>query len=445
MPEFDLQAPYEPAGDQPKAIEQLVQGLEAGMDRQTLLGVTGSGKTFTMANVIQAVQKPTLVLSPNKTLAAQLFEEFRSLFPDNRVEYFVSYYDYYQPEAYVPSSDTYIDKETSVNEAIEQYRHSATQALAMREDVIVVASVSCIYGLGNPEEYRAQHIFLQRGETFPRGELLRDLVAILYQRNQVDLKPGTFRAKGDTLDVASPDGERVWRIELWGDEIDGLALIDPVTGKVTEELDELVIHPARHFVTPEEEMERVLQAIEEELDERLKELNRQNKLVEAQRLENRTRLDLEMLRNIGYCNGIENYSRHFDGRSPGEPPHTLLSHFPDDFLLFMDESHVGVPQVGGMYKGDRSRKETLVEHGFRLPCAIDNRPLTWEEFDAKVPQIVFVSATPGDHELEVSGQVVEQIVRPTGLVDPEIDVRPAGDQVDDLLAEIRRRVERDER
>ncbi len=445
MATFDLQAPYEPAGDQPKAIEKLVSGIEQGYDRQTLLGVTGSGKTFTMANLIQETSKATLVLSPNKTLAAQLFEEFRSLFPDNRVEYFVSYYDYYQPEAYVPQTDTYIDKETGINEQIEQYRHSATQALAMRDDVIVVASVSCIYGLGNPEEYRSQHIFLQAGETYGRESLLADLVHILYDRNEMDLKPGTFRARGDTVDVASADGETVWRVEFWGDEVDGLALIDPLTGKVLDQVDELAIPPARHFVTPEEERDRVLEAIEEQLEERLAELRRQGKELEAQRLENRTRLDLEMIREIGYCNGIENYSRHFDGRQVGEPPHTLLDHFPDDFLCFMDESHVGVPQVGGMYKGDRSRKETLVEHGFRLPCALDNRPLTWEEFDQRVPQIVFVSATPGDFEIEESEQVVEQIVRPTGLVDPEMDVRPAGDQVDDLLAEIRERAKRDER
>ncbi len=445
MPPIKLQAPYEPAGDQPKAIEELVDGIQAGLKRQTLLGVTGSGKTFTMANVIEATQKATLVLSPNKTLAAQLFEEFRSLFPDNRVEFFVSYYDYYQPEAYVPQSDTYIDKETSVNEAIEQYRHAATQALAMREDVIVVASVSCIYGLGDPKEYRAQHIFLDKGEARERDALLHDLIDILYKRNEIELAPGTFRAKGDVVEVASPDGEHVWRIEFWGSEVDRLSLIDPVTGKETQELDEMVIHPARHFVTPEEEMERILEGIEAELDQRLAELERQDKLVEAQRLETRTRMDLEMIREIGYCNGIENYSRHFTGRKPGEPPFTLLDHFPDDFLMIIDESHVAVPQVRGMYRGDRARKETLVDHGFRLPSALDNRPLRWPEFDDYVGQAVFVSATPGPHEFEVSENIVEQIVRPTYLVDPETELRPTADQVDDLLAEIRERASRDER
>jgi excinuclease ABC subunit B len=434
---FDLQAPYDPAGDQPEAIDQLVEGLEAGHDRQTLLGVTGSGKTFTMANVIEQVNRPTLILSPNKTLAAQLYDEFMSLFPDNRVEFFISYYDYYQPEAYVPQSDTYIDKETGINDAIEQYRHSATQALAMRGDVIVVASVSCIYGLGDPDEYRDQHVFLRRGEAFDRDVLLRKLVDILYERNDMDREPGTFRAQGDTVEIASPDGETVWRIEFWGDEVDHLARIHPTTGKEQQALDELVVPPAEHFVTPPEQLEPILHNIEHELEQRVAELESRDKLVEAQRVENRTRKDLEMIREIGYCNGIENYSRHFTGREPGEPPYTLLDHFPDDFLLFVDESHVAVPQVGGMFKGDRSRKETLVEHGFRLPCALDNRPLTFEEFDETVDQAVFVSATPGPHEREVSEQIVEQIVRPTYLVDPPIDVRPREDQVDDLLAEIR--------
>ncbi len=445
MDTFDLQAPYEPAGDQPQAIDELLDGLEQGMDRQTLLGVTGSGKTFTMANVIDAVDRPTLVLSPNKTLAAQLFDEFRSLFPDNRVEFFVSYYDYYQPEAYVPQSDTYIDKETGINDAIEQYRHSATQALAMRRDVIVVASVSCIYGLGNPREYRDQHLFLRRDETVDRDVVIRKLVDIHYDRNDVEREPGSFRAKGDTVEIASPDGDHVWRIEFWGDEVDHLARIDPVTGKEQTALEELAVPPAEHFVTPPGELEGILSDIEHELDQRISELEAKDKLVEAQRLETRTRKDLEMIREIGYCNGIENYSRHFSGREPGEPPYTLLDHFPDDFLTFIDESHVAVPQVGGMFKGDRSRKETLVEHGFRLPCALDNRPLRIEEFWDTVDDVVFVSATPGPHELEVSDQVVEQIVRPTYLVDPPTEVRGTEDQVDDLLAEIRDHADRGER
>jgi excinuclease ABC subunit B len=445
VPDFDLQAPYDPAGDQPQAIDELVDGLERGLDRQTLLGVTGSGKTFTMANVIEQTNRPTLVLSPNKTLAAQLYDEFQSLFPDNRVEFFVSYYDYYQPEAYVPQSDTYIDKETGINESIEQYRHSATQALAMRDDVIVVASVSCIYGLGNPATYRDQHAFLKRGEEVDRDVLLRKLVDIHYDRNDVEREPGSFRAQGDTVEIASPDGDTVWRIEFWGDEIDHLARIDPVTGKQEAALRELAVPPAEHFVTPPGELEGILSDIEHELDQRLAELEAKDELVEAQRLENRTRRDLEMIREIGYCNGIENYSRHFTGREPGKPPYTLLDHFPDDFLMFIDESHVGVPQVEGMFKGDRSRKETLVEHGFRLPCALDNRPLKPDEFWATVGDAVFVSATPGPHELEVSDRVVEQIVRPTFLVDPPIEVRGTGDQVDDLLAEIRERADRDER
>ncbi len=445
MDAFDLQAPYEPAGDQGQAIEKLVDGLEQGLDRQTLLGVTGSGKTFTMANVIEAVNKPTLVLSPNKTLAAQLYDEFKSLFPENRVEFFVSYYDYYQPEAYVPQSDTYIDKETGINDAIEQYRHSATQALAMRRDVIVVASVSCIYGLGNPKEYRDQHIFLRREQAQDRDALIRHLVDIHYDRNDIEREPGSFRAHGDTIEVASPDGDTVWRIEFWGDEIDHLARIDPLTGKQQTSLDELVIPPAEHFVTPPGQLEGILADIEHELEQRVTELESKDKLVHAQRLETRTRHDLEMIREIGYCSGIENYSRHFSGREPGEPPYTLLDHFPDDFLTIIDESHVAVPQVGGMFKGDRSRKETLVEHGFRLPCALDNRPLKIEEFWETVGPVVFTSATPSPRELELSDQVVEQIVRPTHLVDPPTEVRSTDNQVDDLLAEIRDHADRGER
>ncbi|MGQ0534952.1 MAG: excinuclease ABC subunit UvrB [Methanobacteriota archaeon] len=442
---FTLSAPFAPAGDQPAAIRSLVDGFGEGSLRQTLLGVTGSGKTFTVANVIQALQRPTLVISHNKTLAAQLYEEFREFFPENAVEYFVSYYDYYQPEAYVPQTDTYIAKETSINDEIDRLRHSATQSLMTRSDVVVVASVSCIYGLGNPTEYRNAHLIVHKGEALPRQVLLRRLVDMQYQRKDTDLARSTFRVRGDTIDVVSPDGESAFRIEYWGDAVERLARIDRTTGSVVKGLPAVALYPAKHFVTAPDELGRALAAIEEELADRLAELRRRGKLLEAQRLEQRTKFDLEMIREVGYCSGIENYSRHFDGRRPGEPPYTLLDYFPKDFLLVIDESHVTVPQVRGMYHGDRSRKEVLVEHGFRLPCALDNRPLKFEEFEARVGKVLFTSATPAAFELGTSGRVAEQVVRPTGLLDPEIEVRPARGEVEDLLGEIRKRVEAKER
>jgi excinuclease ABC subunit B len=442
---FDLVAPYAPAGDQPEAIRSLVERLRQGVRDQTLLGVTGSGKTFTMANVIQQIGKPTLVISHNKTLAAQLYEEFKEFFPRNAVEYFVSYYDYYQPEAYVPNKDLYIAKESDRNEEIEKLRHAATQALMSRDDVIIVASVSCIYGLGDPGEYREQHLVLKRGEVAPREDLLRRLISIYYTRNDTAPEWGTFRARGDTVEVRSPDGETVYRIELFGDEVDAIARVDPLTGVALEKLDTVVVHPAKHFVTPPDQMERICRQIESELEERLAELRRQDKLVEAQRLEQRTKFDLEMLRETGSCAGIENYSRHFTGKKAGEPPYCLIDYFPDDFLVVIDESHVTIPQLRGMFNGDRARKQTLVDYGFRLPSAVDNRPLRFEEFRKVTQQTLYVSATPGPYELEVSANVAEQVVRPTGLLDPVIEIRPSSGQVDDLLGEIRQRVARNER
>ncbi len=437
---FELVAPFAPTGDQPEAMARLADGIRSGVRHQTLLGITGSGKTFTMAAVIAELNRPTLVLTPNKTLASQLFGEFRELFPRNAVEYFVSYYDYYQPEAYVPSSDTYIEKDANRNESIERLRNSATRSLLERRDVIIVASVSCIYGLGSPEHYEAMSLSLARGARVERDELLRELTHMQYSRNNLDFRRGTFRARGDVIEVFPAYEEaRVIRFELFGDELEAILEVDPLRGEILAEHESIVVRPANHYVTPAERMERAIAGIEGELVERSGVLEREKKLLERQRLESRTRYDLELLRATGVCNGIENYSRWMDGRAAGEAPFTLLNYFPQDFLVFVDESHVAVPQVAGMYRGDRSRKEVLVQHGFRLPSALDNRPLRFEEWEELVPQAVFVSATPGPYELERSiGRVAEQIVRPTGLLDPAIELRPARTQVDDLLAEIRR-------
>ena len=444
---FKLVADFSPQGDQPQAIEQLTEGLHAGRRQQVLLGVTGSGKTFTMANVIAQVHKPTLVIAPNKTLAAQLYNEFRVLFPENAVRYFVSYYDYYQPEAYVPSTDTYIEKDSSINDEIDKMRHSATKALLERNDVLIVASVSCIYGLGSPEAYFDMLVFLECNAQAERDSVLRKLVDIQYQRNDYDFHRGTFRARGDVVEVFPVSEEaRAIRIEFFGDTVESIAEIDPLRGQVLRRLDKIALYPASHYVTTPDRMERAIEGIRTELAERIAQLRAENKLLETQRLEQRTLYDLEMLTEMGFCNGIENYSRHLTGRALGEPPPTLLNYFPDDWLLFIDESHVTVPQIGGMYRGDRSRKETLVEYGFRLPSALDNRPLNFQEFEALVHHVVYVSATPGDYELQkAGGVVVEQLIRPTGLMDPQIIVRPAGQQVDDLLEEIRIRIGRSER
>jgi len=444
---FKLEAPFEPSGDQPQAIAELTAGLTAGLRHQTLLGVTGSGKTLTMANVVARVNRPTLVIAPNKTLAAQLYNEFQSFFPSNAVRYFVSYYDYYQPEAYVPSTDTYIEKDASINDEIDKMRHSATKALLERNDVLIVASVSCIYGLGSPEKYFEMLVFLERGETIDRDAMLRKLVDIQYQRNDVDFHRGTFRVRGDVVEIfpAYEDASAL-RVELFGDTIESITEFDPLRGKVLRGLARVAVYPASHYVTTRDRLKDAVSAIEAELEGRLAELRAESKLLEAQRLEQRTRFDLEMLAEMGFCNGIENYSRHLDGRAVGQPPSTLLDYFPDDWLLIVDESHVTIPQIGGMYRGDRSRKGTLVEYGFRLPSALDNRPLNFQEFEAHVRQTVFVSATPGDYELERSGGVVvEQLIRPTGLMDPAVEVRGAREQVDDLLEEVRLRIERNER
>lgn len=442
---FKLQAGFEPAGDQPKAIRQLVAGIESGMRYQTLLGVTGSGKTFTMAHAIERVGLPTLVMAPNKTLAAQLANELRTFFPDSAVEYFVSYYDYYQPEAYLPRTDTYIEKDASINEEVEKLRHSATASLFSRSDVIIVASVSCIYGLGSPEDYEATTLMLAVGGEADRDETLRKLVDIRYERNDYQLARGTFRVRGDTVEVFPSYADRPLRIQFFGDTVEGIQELDPVTGELTAELARQWIFPATHYVTVDPKVRRAIVTIQEELAERLRELEGQGKLLEAQRLKMRTEYDLEMLETVGFCAGIENYSRHLSGKKPGEPPDTLLDYFPDDFLAIVDESHVTVPQIRGMYEGDRSRKEVLVEHGFRLPSALDNRPLRFDEFEARVPRFVYVSATPGDWELEVSSQIVEQIIRPTGLIDPKVVVRPVAGQIDDLIGECRERARRDER
>ena len=445
MKEFKLESPYKPLGDQPKAIKSLVEGIKNGVREQTLLGVTGSGKTFTMANVIEEVQKPTLVISHNKTLAAQLYEEFKEFFPDNAVEYFVSYYDYYQPEAYVPRTDTFIDKEASINDDIDIMRHSATQSLLSRDDVIVVSSVSCIYGIGSPEDYGEFAFGIAVGDIYERSEILRRLVFMQYERNDIEFDRGQFRVRGDVIEINPVHGTPPIRIELFGDEIDAISLIDKVTGKKQESLQRYMIFPAKHFVVGQDKMDTAISKISAELDERLNELNLTGKLLEAQRLEQRTRFDIEMLREMGYCPGVENYSMHLSGRKWGEKPYSLLKYFPDDFLTIIDESHVTVPQIRGMYNGDRARKETLVEYGFRLPSAKENRPLRFDEFESSVNQVIYVSATPAQYELSKSRNVVEQIIRPTGLVDPEVIIRPVTGQVEDLLEEVRKTAEKDER
>ncbi|EHY79198.1 excinuclease ABC subunit B [Stutzerimonas stutzeri ATCC 14405 = CCUG 16156] len=446
MSKFELVTRFQPAGDQPEAIRQMIEGIEAGLSHQTLLGVTGSGKTFSIANVIAHVQRPTLVLAPNKTLAAQLYGEFKAFFPNNAVEYFVSYYDYYQPEAYVPSSDTFIEKDASINDHIEQMRLSATKALLERPDAIIVTTVSCIYGLGSPETYLKMVLHVDRGDRLDQRELLRRLTGLQYTRNDMDFARATFRVRGDVIDIypAESDLEAV-RIELFDDEVESLSAFDPLTGEVIRKLPRFTFYPKSHYVTPRETLLDAIEGIKAELRDRLDYLRSQNKLVEAQRLEQRTLFDLEMIMELGYCNGIENYSRYLSGRDPGEPPPTLFDYLPADALLVIDESHVSVPQVGAMYKGDRSRKETLVEYGFRLPSALDNRPMRFDEWEAISPQTIFVSATPGPYEAEHAGRVVEQVVRPTGLVDPQIEVRPALTQVDDLLSEIRKCVVKEER
>ncbi|MCI2252955.1 excinuclease ABC subunit UvrB [Domibacillus sp. PGB-M46] len=444
--EFNLVSKYKPEGDQPAAIAELVEGIRSGKKHQTLLGATGTGKTFTVSNVIQEVKKPTLVIAHNKTLAGQLYSEFKEFFPNNAVEYFVSYYDYYQPEAYVPQTDTFIEKDASINDEIDKLRHSATSALFERDDVIIIASVSCIYGLGSPEEYKEMVISLRTGMEVPRNDLLRRLVDIQYERNDIDFKRGTFRVRGDVVEIfpASRD-ERCIRVEFFGDEIDRIREVDALTGEIMGDREHAAIFPASHFVTREEKMNIAIGNIEQELEERLAELRAEEKLLEAQRLEQRTRYDLEMMREMGFCSGIENYSRHLTLRPPGSTPYTLLDYFPDDFLMVIDESHVTLPQVRGMYNGDQARKQVLVDHGFRLPSAKDNRPLTFSEFEEHINQIVYVSATPGPYELEQTPEMTQQIIRPTGLLDPTIDVRPIEGQIDDLLGEINERIEKDER
>ncbi len=445
MPRFKLVSDYKPKGDQPQAIRALNKGLDKGMKHQTLLGVTGSGKTFAMANAIAHIQKPTLVISHNKTLAAQLYSEFRNFFPENAAEYFVSYYDYYQPEAYIPQTDTYIEKDSSINDEIDRLRLKATSSLMSRDDVIIVASVSCIYGLGSPDEYRELLVFLEKGEEISRKEILKRLVSIQYERNDIDFARGRFRVRGDTIEIFPAYEENAYRIELFGDEVEKITQIDPLTGKKIADCKKAIVYPAKHFVTTSSRLERAMKFIEEELQERLKELRSQNKLLEAQRLETRTRYDLEMMREIGYCTGIENYSRHLSGRRPGERPWCLLDYFPEDFLLIIDESHQTIPQLNGMYNGDISRKKTLVEHGFRLPSALDNRPLKFKEFETLMPRTMYVSATPGPYEIEKSEQIVEQIIRPTGLIDPKISVKPTENQIDDLIERIKERMENKER
>ena len=446
MPDFKLVSEYKATGDQPKAIAQLVEGLDLGYPKQIMLGVTGSGKTFTMANVIAEANRPALVIAHNKTLAAQLYSEFKEFFPENAVEYFVSYYDYYQPEAYVASTDTYIEKDAQINEEIEKMRHSATSALLERRDVIIVASVSCIYGLGSPEEYREQTLSLRVGAVYERDAILRKLVDIQYERNDINFHRGTFRVRGDSIEILPANAsERAIRIEMFGDEVDRIAEIDVVTGHVLGLRNHVSIYPNTHYATDPEYLDTAIAAIEEELEQQVDYFKSKNKLLEAQRIEQRTRYDMEMLREVGFCTGVENYSRPLSGRAPGSIPNTLLDFFPDDFITFIDESHVTVSQVGGMYAGDRSRKENLVEFGFRLPSALDNRPLRFDEFEEKTGQTIYVSATPGIYEREHSQQIVEQIIRPTGLLDPEVEVRPVQNQIDDLLEEIRIRVEKNQR
>ncbi|PLT29008.1 excinuclease ABC subunit UvrB [Peribacillus deserti] len=444
--QFELVSKYSPQGDQPEAIKKLVAGLREGKEFQTLLGATGTGKTFTISNVIQQVNKPTLIIAHNKTLAGQLYSEFKEFFPNNAVEYFVSYYDYFQPEAYVPSTDTFIEKDSSINDEIDKLRHSATSSLFERKDVIVIASVSCIYGLGSPEEYREMVLSLRTGMEIERNQLLRKLVDIQYERNDIDFQRGTFRVRGDVVEIfpASRD-EHCIRVEFFGDEIDRIREVDALTGEILAERDHVAIFPASHFVTREEKMRIAIQNIEKELEERLAELREDNKLLEAQRLEQRTRYDLEMMREMGFCSGIENYSRHLTLRLPGSTPYTLIDYFPKDFLLVVDESHVSLPQIRGMFNGDQARKQVLVDHGFRLPSAMDNRPLRFEEFEKKVYQSIYVSATPGPYEIEHTPQMIEQIIRPTGLLDPEIEIRPIQGQIDDLIGEIQDRIQKNER
>ncbi len=443
---FKLVSSFKPEGDQPKAIDQLVEQINEGRNHLTLLGATGTGKTFTISNVIERVNRPTLVMAHNKTLAGQLYSEFKEFFPHNAVEYFVSYYDYYQPEAYVPSTDTYIEKDASINDEIDKLRHSATSALFERRDVLIVASVSCIYGLGSPEEYREQVISLRVGMEIERDELLRNLVDVQYERNDIDFQRGTFRVRGDIVEIIPASREQdVIRIEFFGDEIDRIREVDALTGELIGDREHVAIFPASHFVTREDKMKIAIRNIEQELEERLKELRAENKLLEAQRLEQRTNYDLEMMREMGFCSGIENYSRHLTLREPGSTPYTLLDYFPEDFLIIIDESHATLPQVRGMFNGDRARKQMLVDHGFRLPSALDNRPLKFEEFEKKINQVIYVSATPGPYELEHTKEMVEQIIRPTGLLDPEVEVRPVEGQIDDLISEIDKRIERDER
>jgi excinuclease ABC subunit B len=447
MPKFKITSDYTPTGDQPQAIEKLADGIIKGLEHQVLLGVTGSGKTFTVANVIEKVQRPALVIAHNKTLAAQLYNEFKELFPENAVEYFVSYYDYYQPEAYLPTTDTYIEKDSSINEQIDRMRHSATTSLFERNDVIVVSSVSCIYGLGSPEAYHGMLLFLEQGQRIDRNEILRKLVDIQYSRNDFDFQRGTFRVRGDVVEIfpASYEDAAI-RVELFGDEIETISVFDPLLGTARQKLEKVAIYPGSHYVIPESRMKAAVDGIHEELRERIQQFRRMNKLIEAQRIEQRTMFDLEMIQEMGYCHGIENYSRHLSGRAPGEPPPTLLDYFPKDFLLVVDESHATVPQIGGMFNGDRARKMNLVEYGFRLPSALDNRPLNFEEFEERVHQTVYVSATPADFEVAKSGKrIIEQVIRPTGLTDPRIAIRPATGQVDDLLNEIRKRAESKER
>jgi excinuclease ABC subunit B len=444
--QFQLKSKYKPEGDQPKAIDRLVQGVNEGKRHQTLLGATGTGKTFTVSNVIQKVEKPTLIIAHNKTLAGQLYSEFKDFFPDNAVEYFVSYYDYYQPEAYVPQTDTFIEKDASINDEIDKLRHSATSSLFERRDVIIIASVSCIYGLGNPEEYRELVLSLRTGMEIERNQLLRKLVDIQYERNDIDFQRGTFRVRGDVVEIfpASRD-EHCMRVEFFGDEIDRIREVDALTGEIMGDRDHVAIFPASHFVTREEKMQVAIKNIEKELEEQLAVMKEDGKLLEAQRLEQRTRYDLEMMREMGFCSGIENYSRHLTLRPPGSTPYTLLDYFPDDFMIVVDESHVTLPQIRGMFNGDQARKKVLVDHGFRLPSAMDNRPLRFEEFEEKVQQLLYVSATPGPYELEHSPEMIEQIIRPTGLLDPVIEVRPIEGQIDDLLGEINERIEKNER
>ncbi len=438
--EFRLQAPYIPTGDQPDAIRQLVNGIQAGKRHQVLLGATGTGKTFTIANIIQELQMPALVMAHNKTLAAQLYAEFAEFFPENAVSYFVSYYDYYQPEAYVPKQDLYIEKETEINDEIERLRLAATTALMSRRDVIIVASVSCIYGLGSPQEYGRVVVHLKVGEIYRRNALLRQLVESQYQRNDLELKPGIFRVRGDTLEIyPAYEDRRVSRIVFFGDEVERLMIFNPVTGEVYEEPQEFYVYPAKHYIAQEDKLKQALVDIENELDAQLRRFKQEGKLLEAQRLEQRTRYDLEMLREVGYCSGIENYSRHLDQREQGSAPWTLIDYLPSDYILVLDESHMTIPQVRGMYNGDRSRKQTLVEYGFRLPSTLDNRPLKFDEFESHMGYTVYTSATPGPYEMQKADQVVEQIIRPTGLIDPEVEIRPTRGQVDDLIGEIRRR------